>query len=96
MIDEPDLRTVIREVGGLIMPTALAAVDDRCTPGRWTFDDGRDGGRGKPYRSVTDIERWVLLIFLALHLVLLVVLTWISLSDPPTSTNAQLPVLAGT
>lgn len=30
-------------------------------------------GRGKPYRSVTDIERWVPLAFLVLHLVLLLV-----------------------
>lgn len=33
-------------------------------------------GRGKPYRSVTDIERWIPLIFLALHSVLLLVLVW--------------------
>ena len=46
-----------------------------------------DGGRGKRYRSVTDIERWVPLIFLALHLVLLVVLAWISLPDPATSNS---------
>ena len=46
-----------------------------------------DGGRGKRYRSVTDIERWVPLIFLALHLVLLVVLAWISLTDPATSNS---------
>ena len=30
-------------------------------------------GRGKPYRSVTDIERWIPLAFLVLHLVLLLV-----------------------
>ncbi len=42
-----------------------------------------DGGRGKRYRSVTDIERWVPLIFLAVHLVPLVVLAWNSLSDRP-------------
>ena len=40
-----------------------------------------DGGRGKRYRSVTDIERWIPLIFLALHVVLLVVLAWSSLPD---------------
>lgn len=40
-----------------------------------------DGGRGKRYRSVTDIERWVPLIFTGLHLVLLVVLVWNSLPD---------------
>ena len=31
-------------------------------------------GRGKPYRPVTDIERWVPLAFLVLHLVLFLVL----------------------
>ena len=31
-------------------------------------------GRGKFYRSVTDIERWIPLAFLALHLVLLLIL----------------------
>ena len=31
-------------------------------------------GRSKPYRSVTDIERWVPLLFLALHIILLLVL----------------------
>ena len=42
-----------------------------------------EGGRGKRYRSVTDIERWVPLLFLALHLFLLVVLVWNSLTDRP-------------
>ena len=36
-------------------------------------------GRGKPYRSVTDIELWIPLAFLALHLVLLLVLVGDSL-----------------
>ena len=40
LIDEPDLHTVIREVGNFIMPAALAAIDDRRIPGRWTFDAG--------------------------------------------------------
>ena len=40
LIDEPDLRTVIREVGDFIMPAALAALDDRHIPGRWTLDGG--------------------------------------------------------
>ncbi len=40
LIDEPDLQTVIREVGDFIMPAALAAVGDSRTPGRWTFDGG--------------------------------------------------------
>ena len=40
LIDEPDLRTVIREVGDFIMPAARAAIDDRRTPGRWTSDCG--------------------------------------------------------
>ena len=39
-IDEPDLRTVIREVGDFIMPAARATIDDRRTPGRWTSDCG--------------------------------------------------------
>ena len=30
-------------------------------------------GKGKTYRAVTDIERWIPLLFLALHLILLVV-----------------------
>ena len=40
LIDEPDLRTVIREVGDFIMPAARAALDDRHTLGRWTSDCG--------------------------------------------------------
>ena len=40
LIDEPDLRTVIREVGDFIMPAARAAIDDRRTLGRWTSDRG--------------------------------------------------------
>ena len=40
LIDEPDLRTVIREVGNFIMPAARAAIDDRRTLGRWTSDCG--------------------------------------------------------
>ena len=35
-----------------------------------------DGGRGKRYRSVTDIERWIPLTFFALHLVLLALIAW--------------------
>ncbi len=40
LIDEPDLRTVIREIGDFIMPAALAAIDDRRLSGHWTFDGG--------------------------------------------------------
>ena len=40
LIDEPDLRTVIREVGDFIMPAARAAIHDRQMPGRWTSDAG--------------------------------------------------------
>ena len=40
LIDEPDLHTVIREVGDFIMPVALAAIDDRRIPERWTSDGG--------------------------------------------------------
>lgn len=40
LIDEPDLNTVIREIGDFIMPAALAAIDDRRVPGCWTFDGG--------------------------------------------------------
>ena len=40
LIDEPDLDTVIREVGDFIMPAALAAIDDRHIPGNWAFDGG--------------------------------------------------------
>ena len=40
LINEPDLRTVIREVGDFIMPAAGAAIDDRRTPDRWTSDCG--------------------------------------------------------
>ena len=39
-IDEPDLCTVICEVGGFIVPAARATIDDRRTPGRWTSDYG--------------------------------------------------------
>ena len=45
-----------------------------------------DRGRGRTYRSVTDIERWIPLVFLALHLVLLVLL-----GLRPLSTGATLP-----
>lgn len=38
-------------------------------------------GRGKPYRSVTDIERWIPLAFLGLHLVLLAILARGALQD---------------
>ena len=40
-------------------------------------------GRGKAYRSVTDIERWIPLVFLGLHLVLLFVLAWNFLAALP-------------
>ena len=40
LIDEPDLHTVIRDVGDFIMPAAIAAVDGRRIPGSWTFDGG--------------------------------------------------------
>ena len=40
LIDEPDLDTVICDIGDFIMPAALAAIDDRRIPGHWTFDGG--------------------------------------------------------
>ena len=40
LIEEPDLPTVIREVGDFIMPAAHAAAGDRRTPGHWTTDGG--------------------------------------------------------
>ena len=40
-------------------------------------------GRGKAYRSVTDIERWIPLVFLGLHLVLLFVFAWNFLPSLP-------------
>ena len=40
LIDEPDLRTVIREIGDFVMPAARAALDDRRMPGRWTSAGG--------------------------------------------------------
>ncbi len=40
LLDEPDLSTVIREIGDFIMPAALAARDDRRIPGHWTPDGG--------------------------------------------------------
>ena len=40
LIDEPDLHTVIREIGDFIIPAALAAIDDRRIPGNWKFDGG--------------------------------------------------------
>ena len=49
-----------------------------------------DGGQGKRYRSVTGIERWIPLTFLALHLVLLVLLAWNALpTDNPSSGSAD-------
>ena len=38
LIDEPDLDTVIRDIGDFIMPAAIAAIDERRIPGRWTLD----------------------------------------------------------
>ena len=40
LIDEPDLPTVICEVGDFIMPAARGAIDDGQIPGRWTSDGG--------------------------------------------------------
>ena len=40
LIDEPDLPTVVREVGEFIMPAAHAAIDDRRMPGRWSAEGG--------------------------------------------------------
>ena len=44
LVDEPDLRTVIGEVGKFIMPAALAALDHRQILGHWTSG----GGWGPP------------------------------------------------
>ena len=41
-------------------------------------------GKGKTYRSVTEIERWIPLVFVALHLVLLVLFGLKALSTGPT------------
>ena len=40
LIDEPDLPTVVREIGDFIMPAAHGAIDERQMPGRWTSDGG--------------------------------------------------------
>ena len=40
LIDEPDLDTVIHEVGNFIMPIARAAIDDHRPPSRWTYERG--------------------------------------------------------
>jgi len=40
LIDEPDLPTVVREVGNFIMPAAHGAIDDGQMPGCWTPDGG--------------------------------------------------------
>ena len=40
LIDEPDLHTVICEIRNFIMPVARAALDNRRTPGHWTFGSG--------------------------------------------------------
>lgn len=40
LIDEPDLPTVIREIGDFIMPAAHGAIDDGHMPGRWSPDGG--------------------------------------------------------
>ena len=40
LIDEPDLPTVVREVGDFIIPAAHAAIDDRRVPERWSPDGG--------------------------------------------------------
>ena len=40
LIDEPDLPTVIREVGEFIMPAAHGAIDGGHVPGRWSPGNG--------------------------------------------------------
>ena len=40
LIDEPDLPSVVREVGEFIMPAARAVIDDLRVPGRWTAESG--------------------------------------------------------
>ena len=40
LIDEPDLSTVVREVGDFAIPAAHAAIDGRRMPGRWMPGDG--------------------------------------------------------
>lgn len=40
LIDEPDLPTVIREIGDFIMPASHGAIDDGQMPGRWSPDSG--------------------------------------------------------
>ena len=40
LVDEPDLHSVIREVGDFIMPAVLAASDDRRRPRCWTPESG--------------------------------------------------------
>ena len=40
LIDEPDLPTVIREIGDFIMPAAHGAIDGGHMPGRWSPDTG--------------------------------------------------------
>ena len=40
MIDEPDLPTMVRDVGDFIMPTAHAAIGDLRMPGLWSTDGG--------------------------------------------------------
>ena len=44
LIDEPNLPTVIREIGDFIMPAAHGAIDDGLMPGRWSPDGGWRSG----------------------------------------------------
>ena len=40
LIDEPDLRRVVREIGAFVMPAAHGAIDDRRIPGHWSVEGG--------------------------------------------------------
>ena len=48
MFDEPDLPSVVREIGVFIMPAARAAIDSSLTPGCWIADCGS----GRAWRPV--------------------------------------------
>ena len=40
-----------------------------------------DGGRGKRYRTITNIEQWIPLVFFVLHLILLIVFVYQFMSE---------------
>lgn len=57
LIDEPDLPTVVREIGDFIMPAAHAAINDRRMPGRRPEAGDMTEPVGTPSPSATESQK---------------------------------------